>query len=313
MATAMWREATDDPLPKMPPGRAGRSDRGTSSFSWSRCCSPRRRPRPRRKVADLTWDLVHDRDDGDPVKRRVVAGPRGAGQARGRGRHRGRVVVSPLFSRRWAARSLGFLFISGSAVGVVTLLLPHDPMVKEGPIYGLAALATTIGLVTLARADSMSELALHATLATGTCIVGAANYFVGTGSLYPIMYCWTALYAFTFFPFRAAVGTHGADRRVVRGRARGPGGVEPGRAVGAHAGDPARGRSADRAAARSHGRAARAGARGERDAHPGDRGGRARRLRHDRVRRQRRVVEPPGRASVRDPLGPGARHATSPS
>ena len=26
------------------------------------------------KVADLTWDLVHDRDDGDPVKRRVVAG-----------------------------------------------------------------------------------------------------------------------------------------------------------------------------------------------------------------------------------------------
>ena len=114
-------------------------------------------------------------------------------------------MVSPLFSRRWAARSLGFLFISGSAVGVITLLLPHDPMVKEGPIYGLAALATAIGIVTLARADAMSEVAVHATLAIGTCIVGAANYFVGTGSLYPIMYCWTALYAFTFFPFRAAL------------------------------------------------------------------------------------------------------------
>jgi PAS domain S-box-containing protein len=115
-------------------------------------------------------------------------------------------VPSPLFSRRWAARSLGFLFISGSVVGVITLLLPHDSIVKEGPIYGLAALATTIGMVTLARADAMQQWELHAILAVGTCIVGAANYFVGTGSLYPIMYSWTALYAFTFFPFRAALG-----------------------------------------------------------------------------------------------------------
>ena len=27
-----------------------------------------------RKVADQTWDLVHDRPDDDPVKVRVVAG-----------------------------------------------------------------------------------------------------------------------------------------------------------------------------------------------------------------------------------------------
>ena len=29
-------------------------------------------PATARDVADKTWDLVHDRDDDDPVKRRVV-------------------------------------------------------------------------------------------------------------------------------------------------------------------------------------------------------------------------------------------------
>jgi hypothetical protein len=29
-------------------------------------------PETAREVADRTWDLVHDRDDADPVKQRVV-------------------------------------------------------------------------------------------------------------------------------------------------------------------------------------------------------------------------------------------------
>ena len=46
---------------------------------------------------------------------------------------------------------------------------------------------------------------LHVALATGSLILGAANYFVGPTGLFPLIYCWTALYAFTFFALRAAL------------------------------------------------------------------------------------------------------------
>jgi hypothetical protein len=71
MATQMWREGTTDPLPRMP---AGDPTEQLEAFEikvvemlWERAT-----PQTARDVADKTWDLVHDRDDEDPVKRRVV-------------------------------------------------------------------------------------------------------------------------------------------------------------------------------------------------------------------------------------------------
>ena len=71
MATQMWREATPDPLPRMPAGDpAGQ----LQSFElrlvdmlWEQAT-----PQTARDIADKTWDLVHDRNDEDPVKRRVI-------------------------------------------------------------------------------------------------------------------------------------------------------------------------------------------------------------------------------------------------
>ena len=67
----MWREATGDPLPKMPPGRP---DEQIEQFEltlvnrlWEDAT-----PANAREIADRTWDLVHDRPDSDPVKQRVV-------------------------------------------------------------------------------------------------------------------------------------------------------------------------------------------------------------------------------------------------
>ena len=77
---------------------------------------------------------MHDRDDGDPVKQRVVAGHEALAKLAVEGGAHRRVVISPLFSRRWAARSLGFLFISGSAVGVITLLHSTASQSKEAQI-----------------------------------------------------------------------------------------------------------------------------------------------------------------------------------
>ena len=71
MATQMWREATVDPLPRMPPGNPVQQLEGFElrlvDMLWEHAT-----PQTARDVADKTWDLVHDRSDEDPVKRRVI-------------------------------------------------------------------------------------------------------------------------------------------------------------------------------------------------------------------------------------------------
>jgi hypothetical protein len=71
VATAMWKETTGEPLPRLAPGDP--SDQ-IQTFElqlvdrlWETATAD-----SARDVADRTWDLVHDREDSDPVKRRVV-------------------------------------------------------------------------------------------------------------------------------------------------------------------------------------------------------------------------------------------------
>ena len=70
LATAMWRDASDEPLPKMPPGDPVEQLRSFELRLVDLLCS-KATPDTARQVADQTWDLVHDRADDDPVKRRV--------------------------------------------------------------------------------------------------------------------------------------------------------------------------------------------------------------------------------------------------
>jgi hypothetical protein len=71
MATQMWREATADPLPRMPPGNPELQleafELKLVDMLWDQAT-----PQTARDIADKTWDLVHDRNDEDPVKRRVI-------------------------------------------------------------------------------------------------------------------------------------------------------------------------------------------------------------------------------------------------
>ncbi len=71
MATQMWREGTEDPLPRMPPGQPTEQLEGFELQLVDMLCA-KATPQSARDVADKTWDLVHDRPDDDPVKRRVV-------------------------------------------------------------------------------------------------------------------------------------------------------------------------------------------------------------------------------------------------
>jgi hypothetical protein len=71
VATGMWREATGEPLPKLAPGNPEDQLRTFEVLLVDRLWESAT-PDTAREVADRTWDLVHDRPDSDPVKRRVV-------------------------------------------------------------------------------------------------------------------------------------------------------------------------------------------------------------------------------------------------
>jgi hypothetical protein len=71
LATAMWKDATRDPLPRMPAGDPETQLQGFELKLVELLCA-NATPESAPQVADQTWDLVHDRDETDPVKQRVV-------------------------------------------------------------------------------------------------------------------------------------------------------------------------------------------------------------------------------------------------
>jgi hypothetical protein len=71
IATTLWREATDDPLPKLPPGDPASQLESFELQVVELLCNGAT-PETAKRVADKTWDLVHDRPESDPVKQRVV-------------------------------------------------------------------------------------------------------------------------------------------------------------------------------------------------------------------------------------------------
>lgn len=73
IATSMWRESTDEPLPKMPPGEPLEQIQGFE-IKVVDLLFAEATAETAKRVAEKTWDLVHDRPEDDPVKQRVVEG-----------------------------------------------------------------------------------------------------------------------------------------------------------------------------------------------------------------------------------------------
>jgi hypothetical protein len=71
VATGMWKEAAHEPLPRLSPGNPEDQLREFELKLVNRLWETAT-PDNAREIADRTWDLVHDRPDHDPVKRRVV-------------------------------------------------------------------------------------------------------------------------------------------------------------------------------------------------------------------------------------------------
>src|SRR5687767_2553638 len=73
VATGLWRETTEEPLPRMPPGDALEQIRGFE-LKVVELLFAEATAETASRVAEKTWDMVHDRPDDDPVKQRVVKG-----------------------------------------------------------------------------------------------------------------------------------------------------------------------------------------------------------------------------------------------
>ncbi|MDQ6915854.1 MAG: hypothetical protein M3155_08595 [Actinomycetota bacterium] len=71
IATTLWRETTEEPLPRLAPADPPDQIQELELRVVELLCREATKQNAR-EIADKTWDLVHDRPDADPVKRRVV-------------------------------------------------------------------------------------------------------------------------------------------------------------------------------------------------------------------------------------------------
>jgi diguanylate cyclase (GGDEF)-like protein len=104
-------------------------------------------------------------------------------------------------ARALAQRALGLLFLAGSLVGAISLLLPHGSRAHDGILWGNTALAVITGAALLLLPALPSWL-LQATLAGGTLVITRAVYYGGGDSFYVVWYVWVAAYGFSFLSRR---------------------------------------------------------------------------------------------------------------
>jgi hypothetical protein len=71
MATTLWREASNDPLPRLEPGEPAAQIQQLELLVIDLLCQEATAANAR-EIADKTWDLVYDRAENDPVRKKVV-------------------------------------------------------------------------------------------------------------------------------------------------------------------------------------------------------------------------------------------------
>ena len=205
------RRRRPQPLPRMPPGDPSEQLAAFELKLIDMLCAQATADTAR-DVADKTWDLVHDRPDEDPVKRRVVechealarlsargGGSRFLGCTPGEG--------PPGAIRRPRQGALDRLPVRGGSVA--------RPAHAGVPALGRGARPRRCRPAASALRDRRGGLGAggpHARLAhpRGARLRHGDHQprqllRRARATLYPILYMWTALYAFYFFPMREAL------------------------------------------------------------------------------------------------------------
>jgi diguanylate cyclase (GGDEF)-like protein len=98
------------------------------------------------------------------------------------------------------ARSLGWLYVAGATIGLISLFLPRAPHTNVGALAVNIALAYVGGAAILVVFRRMPAWTFHILLLVGTALITRAVYYSGHGvSYYGIWYLWAALFGFSFF------------------------------------------------------------------------------------------------------------------
>jgi diguanylate cyclase (GGDEF)-like protein len=98
------------------------------------------------------------------------------------------------------ARGLGWLFIAGATIGLISLFLPRAPHTNVGALAVNIGLAYLGGVIVLVAFRRMPAWTFHIMLLAGAALITRAVYYSGQGvSYYGIWYLWAALFGFSFF------------------------------------------------------------------------------------------------------------------
>jgi diguanylate cyclase (GGDEF)-like protein len=116
-------------------------------------------------------------------------------------------MSGPEESSRLPQRALGSLFLAGAAIGLVSLLLPHSHKADVVGLYSNVGLAFAAGATLWAISSRVPGWVIHLAMAIGTLLIARAVLLSGDrASFYSVWFIWVGLYAFYFFPRRAAIG-----------------------------------------------------------------------------------------------------------
>lgn len=103
-----------------------------------------------------------------------------------------------------AAFGLAYLFGTGGALVLLTLVLPHGHDTTTLPLVVISVLAGVVTVASLTRAFPL--VVYEVLVAFGGVLVAACVYWGGDSArAYPLFFVWVALYAFYFFPALAAL------------------------------------------------------------------------------------------------------------
>jgi hypothetical protein len=108
---------------------------------------------------------------------------------------------------RLPARALGYLFLAGATIGLVSLLLPLPPRAHIGGLYSNVALAYAAGAFLVLCGSRLPGWVLHLALTAGAVLITRAVVLSGEPvSFYSVWFIWVGLYACCFFSPASAAG-----------------------------------------------------------------------------------------------------------
>jgi diguanylate cyclase (GGDEF)-like protein len=110
--------------------------------------------------------------------------------------------------RALMVNALAGMFASGGTLALLTLTLPHAPVNETGVAVSAALGYPAAALLLLIRRRTVPMWFFHVMVALGTLVVTAGVYFGEGGApsaAAAAFYLWSALYAFHFFPWKAAL------------------------------------------------------------------------------------------------------------